>query len=260
VDQAWTGSEALRSLAELFLKACALGAPCGDLATALAEVERFNRGYAKIQAVGLARATNQRLAALLRRLEPVIGGQPANEREHVTKTMASETQYAINLLSVAARSLSRQVEPMGHDQEVAFLQNMVESTEAEHLVVALSETLLLQLTDRVAELVAGGSLNEGNLLDLVEGNEGRTLAFQTLFGMVSQMPLWTQPSVADSPGRSTGPCECGRHRAASVRSATLVMPRILRKAPAPAQLGRARFSQPGRGAALAGPPVAAARV
>ena len=36
LNQAWTGSEALRSLAELFLKACALGAPCGDLATALA--------------------------------------------------------------------------------------------------------------------------------------------------------------------------------------------------------------------------------
>jgi len=37
VDQAWTGAETLRPLAELFLKACALGAPCGDLATALAE-------------------------------------------------------------------------------------------------------------------------------------------------------------------------------------------------------------------------------
>ena len=36
MDQAWTGSEALRPLAELFLKACALGAPCGDLAMALA--------------------------------------------------------------------------------------------------------------------------------------------------------------------------------------------------------------------------------
>jgi len=37
VDQAWTSAEAPRALAELFLKACALGAPCGDLATALAE-------------------------------------------------------------------------------------------------------------------------------------------------------------------------------------------------------------------------------
>ena len=37
MDQAWTNSEAQRALAELFLKACALGAPCGDLATALAE-------------------------------------------------------------------------------------------------------------------------------------------------------------------------------------------------------------------------------
>jgi hypothetical protein len=36
VDQAWTSAEAPRALAELFLKACALGAPCGDLATALA--------------------------------------------------------------------------------------------------------------------------------------------------------------------------------------------------------------------------------
>jgi hypothetical protein len=36
VDQAWTRAEAPRALAELFLKACALGAPCGDLATALA--------------------------------------------------------------------------------------------------------------------------------------------------------------------------------------------------------------------------------
>jgi len=37
VDQAWTSAEAPRALAELFLKACALGAPCGDLATALAD-------------------------------------------------------------------------------------------------------------------------------------------------------------------------------------------------------------------------------
>jgi hypothetical protein len=37
VDQAWTSAEAPRALAELFLKACALGAPCGDLALALAE-------------------------------------------------------------------------------------------------------------------------------------------------------------------------------------------------------------------------------
>ena len=36
MDQAWTSAEAPRALAELFLKACALGAPCGDLATALA--------------------------------------------------------------------------------------------------------------------------------------------------------------------------------------------------------------------------------
>jgi hypothetical protein len=36
VDQAWTSAEVPRALAELFLKACALGAPCGDLATALA--------------------------------------------------------------------------------------------------------------------------------------------------------------------------------------------------------------------------------
>jgi hypothetical protein len=37
VDQAWTSAEAPRAVAELFLKACALGAPCGDLATAFAE-------------------------------------------------------------------------------------------------------------------------------------------------------------------------------------------------------------------------------
>jgi hypothetical protein len=37
-----------RGLAELFLKACALGAPCGDLATALAE--------AVIDAAGVALA------------------------------------------------------------------------------------------------------------------------------------------------------------------------------------------------------------
>lgn len=37
MDQPWTSSETPRALAELFLKACALGAPCGDLATALAE-------------------------------------------------------------------------------------------------------------------------------------------------------------------------------------------------------------------------------
>ncbi len=37
MDQAWTSSEAPRGLAELVLKACALGAPCGDLATVLAE-------------------------------------------------------------------------------------------------------------------------------------------------------------------------------------------------------------------------------
>ena len=37
MDQAWTGAEAPRGLAELFLKACSLGAPCGDLALALAE-------------------------------------------------------------------------------------------------------------------------------------------------------------------------------------------------------------------------------
>jgi hypothetical protein len=37
VDQAWTSAEAPRALAELFLKACALGAPCGDLARALAD-------------------------------------------------------------------------------------------------------------------------------------------------------------------------------------------------------------------------------
>ena len=36
MDQAWTSAEAPRALAELFLKACALGAPCGDLAMALA--------------------------------------------------------------------------------------------------------------------------------------------------------------------------------------------------------------------------------
>ena len=37
MDQAWTSAEVPRALAELFLKARALGAPCGDLATALAE-------------------------------------------------------------------------------------------------------------------------------------------------------------------------------------------------------------------------------
>ncbi len=37
MDQAWTSAEAPRALAELFLRACALGAPCGDLATALAD-------------------------------------------------------------------------------------------------------------------------------------------------------------------------------------------------------------------------------
>ena len=36
MDQAWTSAEAPRALAELFLKACALDAPCDDLATALA--------------------------------------------------------------------------------------------------------------------------------------------------------------------------------------------------------------------------------
>ena len=36
MDQARTNAEAPRALAELFLKACALGAPCSDLAVALA--------------------------------------------------------------------------------------------------------------------------------------------------------------------------------------------------------------------------------
>ncbi|MEI9941649.1 MAG: hypothetical protein WDO69_30910 [Pseudomonadota bacterium] len=39
MDQAWTSAEAPRALAELFLKACALGAPCGDLALAAAVVD-----------------------------------------------------------------------------------------------------------------------------------------------------------------------------------------------------------------------------
>jgi len=48
VDQAWTSAEAPRGLAELLLKACTLGAPCGDLATALAD--------AVIDAAGVALA------------------------------------------------------------------------------------------------------------------------------------------------------------------------------------------------------------
>ena len=33
MERPWTNSETPRELAELFLKACALGAPCGDLTT-----------------------------------------------------------------------------------------------------------------------------------------------------------------------------------------------------------------------------------
>ena len=76
MDQAWTGSEALRSLAELFLKACALGAPCGDLATALAE--------AVVDAAGV------RLA-----VEVLSGG------EH---RMARATELAARLLDTHASS------------------------------------------------------------------------------------------------------------------------------------------------------------
>ncbi len=165
-------------------------------------VDRFTRGYARIHAVGLARATSQHIGALLQRLKPAVGLATPVQRERVSRAMAGEMQYAINLVSFAARILSRQVEPMGHGQVVAFLRHMVEEPEAETVVVALGEMLLLHLTERVAALVACDSISEDNLFELLEGLEGRTLAFKTLFGVLKQMPLWSPRPVADSPSRS----------------------------------------------------------
>jgi hypothetical protein len=110
--------------------------------------------------------------------------------------MLPEMQCAINLLSFAANALSRQVDAMGHDTVVEFLRFVVEDTEGENVVIALSEMVLAQLTERVVDLVASGSVSQETLFELLEGQEGHTLAFQTLFRVLKQMPLWSQRPVA----------------------------------------------------------------
>jgi hypothetical protein len=118
-------------------------------------------------------------------LEALATTSPLDRRRALRRVLVPRKQHALNLLVVVVEALAKSFSGAGAPEPLvgmirAFGSAAPGDITASALANACAEMVLAHISDRTCLLMADGSLDEATLRDLLEGAEGRRLAFSVV--------------------------------------------------------------------------------